>query len=212
MVAIVDPLDGAQFDPDPGTGQAAIVVAIEVDDADGWGIEQTWLRIDGTDVPGSEDDFVPWEVPPLQIPEGVYTLQAVARDWAGHEGVSADVQIVVGDPPTGDSTGGDPGGSGSSTGADPGPGPTGDGPVDDAAGPDSGATDEGSSGAGPDADGGGSGCGCRTRAPTPGAGWALLALVGFRPRRRARAARSRMLQADVAGDRRRVAAGMRRVR
>jgi hypothetical protein len=94
-IAIVSPPDGAAFPL--RDGPAEIVIAFEASD-EGWGIDRTWLRIDGTDVAGSEDVFAPWDVPPIALPEGVYELEAVARDWAGNEGVAA-VMIVVGDPP-----------------------------------------------------------------------------------------------------------------
>lgn len=117
VVAITGPVDGASFDLDAGSGLAEVLVTIAADDGDGWGLDRTWLRVDGIDVPGSEDDFSPWEVPPLDMPAGRYALQAVALDWGGNEGVSAEVVIVVGDPGPGDD-GGDAGGTGTSGAGD----------------------------------------------------------------------------------------------
>jgi len=94
-IAIVSPRDGAVFPLRDGT--AEITMTIDASD-EGWGIDRTWLRFEGEDVPSSEDVFPPWEVSVFALPEGVFTLEAVARDWAGNEGVAA-VMIVVGDAP-----------------------------------------------------------------------------------------------------------------
>lgn len=95
-VSIVMPGDGTVF---PLVGDTAeVLVTLDVTD-EGWGLSHTLLRIDGVDVPGSIDDFPPFEVPALDVPEGAYELVAVAVDWAGNEGVSAMHAIVVGDPP-----------------------------------------------------------------------------------------------------------------
>ena len=107
-VTIVEPADGAQFPLDIVLELAEVQVQFDVDDADGWGIAVTHLRIDGMDVGGSDDDFPPYEVPTLQFAEGVYTLEVVAEDWAGNEAVSDPVVITVGDPPAAE-TGGDTG-------------------------------------------------------------------------------------------------------
>lgn len=158
-ISIVMPADGAVF---PLVGDTAeVVVTIDASD-EGWGLSHTLLRIDGIDVPGSLDDFAPFEVPALDVPEGAYELVAVAVDWAGNEGVSATHAIVVGDPPM-STTGLDGSGSG-----DPGEtsatsdGSGSMGASDDGETSSTGAHGSGSSGGAPmDGSGGGdSGCAC----------------------------------------------------
>ncbi len=114
-IAITMPQDGASIPLVELT--ATVTVTLAVDDG-GWGVASTHLRIDGAEVSGSHDDVAPFEVPPLALPEGFFTLEAIAIDHAGNEGVSAPVEIVVGAPPlptgstgsgdtTGDGEGGD---------------------------------------------------------------------------------------------------------
>lgn len=182
-VTIVTPEDGTQL-PLEMDGLATVEIEIDVDDGDGFGVAQAWLRIDGTDLMGSEDDFPPYDMPSLQFPEGVFVLEAVATDWAGNEGVSAPVMVIAGDPPLGDSTTGDPGGSSGDAGSEGGPADEG------TTGTPGGSTGPAGSSSGGDtsaaADGGdGSGCGCRARGRSDHAvPLGLLVLLALRRRRR----------------------------
>ena len=178
-VTIVDPVDGQVFALDGES--TSIEVVFEVDDGDGFGVAQTRLRIDGADIEGTEDDWVPFEVPGLEFPEGEFTLEIVATDWAGNESVSPAVTVYIGEPPAGgESTGGDTGGldesgggAGSSDGADDGVSST-TGTLDPSTGGDE-------TGDGVQSEGGSSsGCGVHHRAPSV---WLLL-LVPLVLRRR----------------------------
>lgn len=170
-VTITAPRDGAVI---PLDGELAQVdVAIEAVD-DGWGIERTWLRIDGTDVPDSDDGFPPWELPTIALPEGMFSIEAVARDWAGNEG-TAIAMIAIGDPPVpgGGSTGGDANGESSDGIADTTDATTTNpGDADDTTG------DASSAGGSPKGEPGPDGCAC-TADPTAPRGGIVFLLALF---------------------------------
>jgi MYXO-CTERM domain-containing protein len=188
-IAITSPTDGTVIPLDGET--APLAVTIDVAD-EGWGVAMTSLRIDGTLVRGSEDESMPFEVPPLGLPEGVYPLEAVALDHAGNEAVSDPVQVIAGDPPLpsdtsgGDSTTEPTDASGDLTGdtlepsgttldpsvgsmSDPTADPTNDTPSD-------------TSGEMPSIDDGDSGCACASE-PRASAPWLAVVLLGLRRRR-----------------------------
>lgn len=184
-IAITSPADGAVIPLDGA--MASVTVTFDVAD-DGWGVAMTSLRIDGTDVPGSEDDAVPFEIPPLGLPEGVYTLEAIAVDHGDNQTVSSPVEIIVGDPAMPSDTSGGQDTSGGSSGAPP----TSEGTADDSpdasddgpsGGDDPTAADDGSTSAAGATDPGQGGCGCGGLAPRPGGSWLAGVLLVARRRR-----------------------------
>ncbi|MCH9683535.1 MAG: trypsin-like serine protease [Deltaproteobacteria bacterium] len=181
-VAILSPTAGPAYAVDYGS-TVAVPVVIDVDDGEGFGVSRTWLRVDGKDVRGSEDDFAPWEAPAVSLPEGEFVLEAMAEDWAGNIGVSDSVTLMVIATSAESSGGEEEGGEADTAGPPPVPPVTGWGsdtsgggsiPADDTAG-----TDDGAAGAD-----GGDGCGCRSGDGRPPAGWAAVLLVVLGLRRR----------------------------
>lgn len=183
-VAISTPVDGTTYELDD-QGSASIAVALQVDDADGFGVARTRLQIDGADVPGSEDDWTPFEVPGLTFSAGTYTLQAVATDWAGNEAMSSTVTVVVGPTSSDEGSSTDDGEVSSGGGGDDtDTGGTSDDPESSGM---SGSTQDGVAGDGtgsgnPSEDGESASCSVHTRRRVPVAGWAL-AIVLWRRRR-----------------------------
>ena len=163
VVSIVTPEHGAEFD----SGKA---IAIEIDAVDdGWGVKKVWLRIGGEDQPVF-DEYPPYRFESVSFPDGLWTIEGVAEDWAGHVSVSAPVTIGVGvevpdDPST---TGGETQG----------------GETAEATG----AHDDGTGGSGAPRGGGEpDGCACRAEPRTGSvSGFAWLLLLAACGRRRSR--------------------------
>ena len=154
-----------------------------VDQAEGWGIEQVSLVINGQDVPKSVLHVPPytWDI---KLPMGAFLISARAVDNSGNEALATVAIGVNTDPPElpeeGTSTGE------ASTGADTEPATTTDTPTTGApegptTGDGSSSSDSASATAGQDDDGG---CGCRQSPPPATFGLAALALLGLRRRRR----------------------------
>jgi hypothetical protein len=59
------------------------------------GVAAVWLRIDGQDQ-GPVLEAPPYDYPKVTFPLGRYTVEAVALDYAGNEGVSAPLMVSVG--------------------------------------------------------------------------------------------------------------------
>lgn len=185
--AITAPEDRARLDTEPGDD--VVLVEVSAEAADGTsGVSTVQLSINGSLVDGSLRLGPPWAWP-INLPPGVWDLQAVATDWAGNEAYSESVVVGVDtdpppkpDPPAGTSTG---------AGADS----TGDDPENPPAADDTGAgttttgaaSDGGSSGDGGAQSSEDGGCGCRQRA-APASTWAWLLFAGLAGRRRRRAA------------------------
>jgi hypothetical protein len=111
-VAIVSPVDGETFLE--GTEVAVDIAAAK--HPDGFAIASVSLAItsEHTDAITLVDEAEPWQFasPPLPEP-GIYTLVAIAEDWAGNRVESASVVIGWGDtefpdPDTTTDTGDDP--------------------------------------------------------------------------------------------------------
>ncbi len=96
--------------PDANVPDAPSVVVVEVsaEDADGLGVRDVRLSINGELLPNERNE------PPytfeVELPEGSWTLVGIARDWGGNEAESEAITVSVGDPP--------PPMPGTSTGAD----------------------------------------------------------------------------------------------
>jgi len=183
-VAITGPADGEEID-----SGAAVSIAIDATDA-GWGVRTTWIAIEGMEQ-DARDEYPPYEFASVQFPDGIYTIQAYAEDWAGNVGMSAEVTIGVGMPVPDDDDTGDPDGSTSNaddtttTASDPSDDDADDDPSDDG--------DDESSGPGQtDDSGGGEGCACAST-DHRGAPWLLvvLAILYKRPGRARLGRRSR---------------------
>jgi MYXO-CTERM domain-containing protein len=182
---ITAPEDRARFDTGAGDATYPVEVTAEIADP-GSGVARVELEINGAPVDKSLLLGPPWAWP-LNIPPGVWEIEAVATDWAGNEARSEVVVIGIDtDPPPApepepsDDTG--PASDSSDSGEPPMPATTtgvGDGSSGDASEDVTGT--EGTPQVG---DGG---CGCRQG--SPGGGWALFALaLGLRWRRRSRGA------------------------
>jgi MYXO-CTERM domain-containing protein len=177
-VQVVEPSAGQVFEQNGGS--ADVVVDAQVDDGEGWGIEQVDLVI----LPVGDEALTDTRrYPPFRwnttLPEGGYHLKIVATDYASNASESEWIPIGVGvDAPTeppDDGTTTTDGGESESSGTEISSG--GEEPSDTSAAVDS----SGSSADGtPPADGD-AGCGC-TATPA-GAGW-LAAFVGVARRRR----------------------------
>lgn len=193
LVAIATPFDGDEFlDPVP----AKVTVEINADDADGWGVKQVGIKLNGVLQPITDTE-PPYTFNDAVFPEGIWTIQAVAEDAAGLVGESPPVTIIVGNPPDPAGTGGtDSGGtagtdSWGTAGTDASAsGDTGGGTAA-SGGSDSGVSGGGGTALGSATDGGGSdmepsGCGCRSGDGGLGglglAGLLLLPLVRRRRR------------------------------
>lgn len=152
---------------------SAVLVEIAADDGDGLGVRDVRLSINGEVLPNERTE-APYTFE-MELPEGVWTLTALARDWGGNEAVSEEVELIVGDPPL------PPSGS---TTADPGET---DGPNDDS-GSTSGISEGETGSVEPDSDtdagqATNSSGGCNTSGATHG--WlALLLGAGLFVRRR----------------------------
>lgn len=175
---LTSPEDRARFD----TGDDATTVRIDVtaeamDDTSG--IASVELAINGGVIDGSLVLGPPWEWT-INVPAGVWEIQAAPTDWAGNQGLSDVVVIGVNEDPP------EPEPSGTTD--------TGEG-LDDSGGPDSTSTgsvpastgepddDSGSSGDGGAQSADGDGCGCR-QSTAPSGIWGLLLLLGLVRRRR----------------------------
>lgn len=179
-VTIVEPTDGEVFPLDGET--VSLQIAFDVDDGAGFGVAETKLRIDGASIEGTEDDWVPFEVPGIELPEGTFVFEIVATDWAGNEAVSPSVTVHVGEPPSpGDGTDEDTGtldesgDDAGSTGDDGGEASTTDAPDLETSGDGTGdaAQSDGASS---------SGCSVQRRAPSSWLLW-LVPLASVRRRR-----------------------------
>ena len=159
VVIMTAPLTGTTFEE----GDGFTVLVTITDDSD---VVAAELFSNGVSV--SVDTTEPWGWQIGSLPAGLYTLEVVAHDEHGNEGLSTPVSILVGD-----------GGAGGSGGLDDDSGGVLDG--------DSGSEDGDTETAGADEDA--EGCGCAQTSPQQRpwlAGLAVLVLLGLR-RRRARA-------------------------
>ncbi|EDM73905.1 peptidase, S1 (chymotrypsin) family protein [Plesiocystis pacifica SIR-1] len=156
-VEVVTPNDGEEYDVEPG-GTAQVTVNVTADDGDGFGVAEVRLLVNGDEFPNNSDTLAPYEWD-LVMPEGGYTLSALAVDYSGNEAVSLSIGIGVGaEAPAGDDGGNDEVGDGT-----------------DGLGLDDGGLD--------------SGCACSSASGSGGSGGAfgllaLIALAGLGRRRR----------------------------
>ncbi len=155
-VAITTPEDGDAFEID-ASGQAALRVTLSADDADGSGVAQVQLALDGTAL--GADDAPPWEYDVVLVP-GTHTLAATATDLAGNVGDATPIEVVIGGDGEGDE---DEEGDGTGGGSDE-------------------TADTGTLGEDVQREG----CGCRTTSPGGGALGLLALLVLARRRVRTR--------------------------
>lgn len=178
MVTITAPGDGQEL-----PGGTAVDIAIDAVDP-GWGVRQVWVAIEGMEQP-SRDGYPPYGFAGVDFPDGVFTVQAFAEDWAGNVGMSAEITFGVGVPvPPGSDESGSGGDSGDDVGESSGPVGSGDdGGSDVGEEDDDGGVD--TSGA-PAQDGDGSGgCGCAQRGtPIPAGLWVGVGVIALRRRRR----------------------------
>lgn len=152
LVSIVRPLETDTFPDEP----SLVAVEIDVDDQDGTGVMQVTLSVEGLALERF-DDAAPWGLDPLELPQGVWTLNLVGEDWAGNVGEDS-VTITVGQPDSGEEGGED---------GDPPPGD------------DDGGDDEGETTGDPgevEMDAADAGCGCAAASGPVGAPWWLLGL------------------------------------
>ncbi len=172
---ITAPEDRARFDTD-GAASYSLTVTAEIADSPS-GVARAVLVIDGADVEGSLRLGSPWSWD-IVIPEGVWSIEVRATDWAGNEALSPETVIGIDqDPPPApepstssgaDESSGD--GSSSSGGLDTTTTTTG--------------SDETSTGA-PGASSSGDGCSCESSGANRGlAGLAFLLGLAVRRRRR----------------------------
>jgi MYXO-CTERM domain-containing protein len=167
-VAITSPTWGDMFDP--GTSLDIVIAAAK--HPEGFSIAEIRLEINGAEV--AEDLADPYVFKNAQfIAPGVYTMVAIAEDWAGNIVESEPVAIGIDaevppmpepDPDTGDETGSS----------------------DETGGPDTGGPDGGTTLGGDELGGGDQGCACSSTTPGRGEPWwlAAFALLGFVTRRR----------------------------
>lgn len=172
-VAITGPTDGEEL-----PSGSSITIAFDATD-DGWGVKETWIAIDGMDLPNL-DLYPPYAFDNVQFPDGIFRVQAFARDWADNVGSSSEITIGVGmAPPSSEESSGS-GGLDTSTGGGETTGPLGE---------SEGEGEGGESSTSPQSEGGGGGgCGCsRGVSGTSGLGLLVLAvLFGARRRRSSR--------------------------
>lgn len=179
-VAIVTPESDVELFDVP----AELAVDVAADDADGWGVVQVELLLDGQTVASKLQ--APWSFTLEDLDDGEWELRARAHDWWGNVGESVPVLVVVGETggtgETGDEEGGETGagdeGGSSETGGTGGTG----------GGDETGGEDEGAPGAAPPAYEAGCSCG-QTPEPAAFAGWWLLSLAFVRRRGVSRCAR-----------------------
>jgi MYXO-CTERM domain-containing protein len=172
-VAVAAPMNGQRFDSEPGSDGAPLMIEVDADDADGYGIDTLDVLVNGEPIPMGTLTSPPF-VFPATFPPGTYEISARAVDFSGNMAeaeavyIGVDMDAVV---PEAGSTGGDEtsGASGDSVG-----------------GTDS--TDSGDSGTSGGLDEGGNdeGCGCTTDPSRRGelAFGLLLLLFGSVRRRR----------------------------
>ena len=175
IVSIASPADASQF---PGP-EASFDITIAADDGPGVAVLAVDLLVDGNVVASQSvdnpiDEPATWVFSGAVFPAGQYSLSASATDFWGNVGVSSAVTIVVGELPSGES-------SGDSTSESS--GDSGDTGASSESGDELGGSSESDAGL---LDGGDAGCSCqagdpRARDLTPLLG--LLALLGLRRRR-----------------------------
>lgn len=161
IILITAPVNGATFP----SGDGITVIADIIDDSP---VLEAELYING--VFYQLDNLEPWGWPVNDLPDGLHTLEILAEDENGNQGLSTPVSILIGGD-AGDGTGGE------TEGED---GPTAGGLDSGSGSSDGGETDS----AGGNDDGDGGGCGC-VAGSTPRAWWmaAPLGLVLVRRRR-----------------------------
>ncbi len=167
VVTAAAPQDGAEL-------PSGELVSILIDATDGgWGVRTVWVAISDTEQ-AQRDEYPPYGFADVPFPDGVFTVQAFAEDWAGNVGMSAEVTFGVGVPvPVGadsSGSGGDQAGSSTITSGSAGAETT------------SGVGDSETGALGQD-DGGAGGCGCAQPAPTAGAWWCVPFAGALRRRR-----------------------------
>jgi MYXO-CTERM domain-containing protein len=177
-VSITSPADGATF----MTGGANTVsVPVSVNASDDVAVKEVSLIINGSAVPNSTDTSAPYEWN-LDMPPGVWTIEAVALDYSDNDATSSAVTIGI-DQEVPSDTGGETTDSGGGDTTDSGGGGTSDEGGNDEVGTEEGGLPPEFGGVTIEA-----GCACSTDAPAP-SGWtgalALLALLGLRRRRAA---------------------------
>ncbi len=178
-VSITRPTDGTELHSDPATGRAQVDVDISA--ADDFGVAKVELAIDGTPL-AQPDMGEPWAFV-VNLEPGVYTLTAIATDFAGNQTESAQVDVGVDEqPPSGD--GADAGESGDGDGSDAGSLDGGDDGSEDGA-DDGGDVPRPALPQGFGLDGAGDGCGCKGGAGQGGAALLFVGLALARRRRRA---------------------------
>jgi hypothetical protein len=170
QVSITAPDDGTVYEDVPAT----VTVSIDADDGDGWGVKGVRIEINGAEQPLA-DGHEPFEFVDVQFPQGVYSLVAIAEDWAGNIERSTTVRIGVGeeipeDPDTGTTGGGNTTGGGTHSGGTTTSGDSGGSQDTDTAEP-SGRED-------------GGGCSCRSQGAERSLALAWLCLARLARRRR----------------------------
>lgn len=111
-VTITAPADGTTY---MSGGSGLVQVTINANAADAVGLEVVSLRVNGEAIAGTDDGTAPfsWQ---LDFPQGSWTIEAVARDYAQNQAISNAVTIGVDqepeppepDPDTGDGDTGEP--------------------------------------------------------------------------------------------------------
>ena len=77
----------------PDAESLELAIRISAEDADS-GVAEVWVRIDGQDQVKLTE--APFEYPKVTFPVGRFTLEGVARDYAGNVGVSSSVVVSIG--------------------------------------------------------------------------------------------------------------------
>lgn len=171
-VAIVTPeASPASFAPG-----STVRVEVTADDADGVGLRDVRLQIDGAIQP-MELTEAPFAFD-VDFPLGSWTVAAVARDWGGNVAYSTELEIQIEPRPDDDGSA-----DGSSTDADDGAGSTTGGAAETTGNGDGGST----TGVEPPPQDGSSSSGCSTGARRTGDAW-LLVVGAMLLRRRRRSA------------------------
>jgi hypothetical protein len=177
-VQIVTPAAGTDYD----AGPVAIELEVIADDAAGAGVRDVRLAVEGQLLEDAATE-APY-VFPLVVPEGEWSIVAVARDWAGNEAESEPLVLRVGEVAGGEDETGEGDTGAPTTGASM---PDGDAD-DDGDGDEPDATAGGSDGtSGSDAAQAEDGRGCNVGAGRHVHAVWLLLLVGAWRRRAARA-------------------------
>lgn len=165
IVAITAPDDGEELPAD-----TAVSIAIDAVD-DGWGVREVWVEIDGTEQ-AVRDEYPPYGFDGVPFPNGGYTVQAFAIDWADNVGMSELVAFGVGEPAP-ETPDDDDSGSGETSADTTGPVDPSDADEGENTGDENGDTTGMSR---EDDGGGGGGCGCGQRG---GDAWGMLAWLGL---------------------------------